>query len=97
MDENAHPGSGGWFSCSQFDKPPEMFFGGFAPHCRRFTANSSGVKKEDKISGARLENAMLFCEPFYAPQVSKLKNLKRGGGSVAKWSERRTHNPASPG
>ena len=40
---------------------------------------------------------MLFCEPFYAPQVSKLKNLKRGGGSVAKWSERRTHNPAVPG
>ena len=60
MDENAHPGSGGSFSCSQFDKPPEMFFGGFAPHCRRFTANSSGVKKEDKISGAQVRERNAF-------------------------------------
>ena len=62
MGENEHTGSGRPFSCSQIDKAPETFslLWGFAPHCGGFTENSSGVKKEDKISGARVEEGMAF-------------------------------------
>ena len=97
MDDNAHPGSGGSFSRSQIDKAPETFslFLGFRASLSRLHREFIRSKERRQNLWRPGQRMQGFSVNPFTPH--ECLNLKLGGGSVAEWLPRRTHNPAVPG